>query len=484
MTATRYEAVDARRFEIMAEAVGIDYASLRRGVVAWDYEGLMSMVGYDIDEVARVQLARGVGATPMREAHNLTKLVRTIAPRGRGARIFIKDEAANPSGSFKDRRASLSIHEAARRGYGGVVTATSGNYGAAVASQAARSGLRCIVVQEAFDARGVGQPEIIEKARLCEEFGAEVVQCTVGPELFYLSLRLLEQTGFFNASLYTPFSVAGIETLGVEVAEDMRRLVGSDPDVVVVTHAGGGNVTGTARGLRKAGATGTEVVAACVDLTGLHMASDRDFNRKSFTTGHSGFAFPFTVRPDRSDVPFNAARPLRYINRMVLVSQGEVFYATELLSRLEGMQRGPAGNTSLAAALAIARALPVEATVVVQETEYTGAGKHPWAQIAFAIDNGVEVRTGGRNENVPGKVMAIPDHPSGLDIDEVDLGRVRDSYLRHALLHVEVSELAAVDIDFLAAETRMGRDAVRDAVTSRGGSARADAFEDDSVIGT
>src|SRR5207249_11602813 len=122
-------------------------------------------------------------------------------------------------------------------------------------------------------------------ARACEELGAEVVQCSVGPELFYLALRLLDETGYFNASLYTPFSVAGIETLGREVVGDMRRLTGRDPDVVVVTHAGGGNVTGTARGLRTSGAGETEVVAASVDLRGLHMASDRDFNRKSFTTG-------------------------------------------------------------------------------------------------------------------------------------------------------------------------------------------------------
>jgi hypothetical protein len=47
----------------------------------------------------------------------------------------------------------------------------------------------------------------------------------------------------------------------------------------VVTHAGGGNVTGTARGLRQAGAGDTRIIAAGVDLKGLHMASDRDFNR-------------------------------------------------------------------------------------------------------------------------------------------------------------------------------------------------------------
>ena len=48
--------------------------------------------------------------------------------------------------------------------------------------------------------------------------------------------------------------------------------------------------------------------------------------------------------------------------------------------RVEGLERGPAGNTSLAAAFAIAQELDADQTVVVQETEYTGAGKHPIAQ--------------------------------------------------------------------------------------------------------
>jgi len=456
-----YQSLLGRRDEIMRRSVGIDYSLFRRGRLAWDYEALMAEVEQDLDEVARIQLDRGVGETPMREACNLTALVRSAAPSNRGARIFIKDEAANPSGSFKDRRASLSVYEAKRRGFPGVIAATSGNYGAAVASQAARAGLGCIVVQEAFDSRGIGQPEIIEKSRACEEFGAEVIQCTVGPELFYLFLLLLQETGYFNASLYTPFSVAGIETLGAEVAEDLRRLTGRPPDVVVVTHAGGGNVTGTARGLLKARATATTVVAASVDLRGLHMASDRDFNRKSFTTGHSGFAFPFTTRPDRSDVPLNAARPLRYMDRFLLVAQGEVFYATELLSKLEGMQRGPAGNTSLAAALALARELPEEATVVVQETEYTGAGKHPWAQLAFAEANGVEVKTGAREENVPGRVISIPDDPGQLAVEDVDLDGLRQSYLRQALRDVDPAELDKADLQFLADETRQPVEAIR-----------------------
>ena len=454
---TSFAAVMARRAEIMEAATGIDYPAFERGGFAFDYEALIHTVGYDLPSVTAIQAEAGVGATPMLELRRLTALARSIAEPGRGARILLKDEAANPSGSFKDRRAALAIHEAAQRGYRGVVAATSGNYGAAVASRAAARGLDCIVVQEVFDSRGVGQPEIIEKARKCEALGAEVLQVTVGPELFYLMLVVLEETGFFSASLYSPYAVAGIATLGAEVCDQARHMTGRDPDAVVVTHAGGGNVTGTALGLAARGCA-ARVVAASVDLTGLSMASDHDFNRKSFTTGHTGFGIPFAMNPDRVDVPRNAARPLRFINRYLLVRQGEVFYMTELLARLEGLERGPAGNTSLAAAFALSLEMDEDQVIVVQESEYTGAGKHPTSQLTFARSQGIRVERGDPADEVPGESIIIPDDPARLRPRDLDLDTVRRSYLRNVAgtrPHPDQAEMA-----YLAAETRWSQERV------------------------
>lgn len=410
----------------------------------------MKNAGYTLSEVQAIQRETGVGNTPLLELRNITRLVRETSEDGFGALICVKDEAANPSGSFKDRRASVSVYHAQKLGYPGVLAATSGNYGAAVASQAAMRNLRCIIVQEVFDSRGMGQPEIVEKTRKCEAYGAEVVQLSVGPELFYVALLLLEETGFFNASLYSPFGISGVETLGYELVEQVRDRYGKDPAYIVATHAGGGNVTGTARGALKAGAERTAIIGASVDLSGLHMASDGDFNRKSFTTGHTGFGVPFATWPDRTDVPKNAARPLRYLDRYVTVTQGEVFYVTEALAQLEGLERGPAGNTSLAAAIALARELPRDEIVVVQETEYTGAGKHPQAQLDFARKNGVEVKRGVPSENVPGKVIAIPEDFSQLSAVEVDLDRMRGSYVRNAVRRAGVNRVSPQDVRFLA----------------------------------
>lgn len=449
-----YAAVMARKNAIMKASMGMDYDTFALSPVAFDYERMMRETGYSLEDVARIQADTKVGNTPLFELTRLTEAVRRTAAPGKGATILVKDEAANASGSFKARRASISAYEARKKGYKGVAAATSGNYGAAVASQAAMRGLKCIILQEVFDSKGIGQPEIVEKSRACEAYGAEVQRLSVGPELFYQLLMTLEETGFFNASLYTPFGIKGVETLGVEIAQQVRARYRKEPDAVVITHAGGGNLTGTARGLLAADCK-ARIVACSVDLGGLHMASDSDFNRKSFTTGHTGFGVPFATWPDRVDVPRNAARSLRYMDEYQLVTQGEVFYVTELLTKLEGLERGPAGNTSLTAAVTLARQMDRDQIVVVQETEYTGAGKHHNRQLSFARENGIEVRVGDPAGNVPGKTIVLPEHLDQVRGKVQDMDKLRRSYLKNAAKAHPVAAWTEADLAFLASDLKV-----------------------------
>ena len=463
-----YDSVMGRSADIMKASLGLDFNDFESGSVAFDYEGLMKATGYTIEEVDKIQSRTGVGHTQLLELRNITKLARKYAKPGYGARIFAKDEAANASGSFKDRRAACAVAHAKKLGYKGVIAATSGNYGAAVASQAAMQGMKCIIVQECYDSHGVGQPEIDEKARTGEALGAEVIQLTVGPELFYEHLSVMEDSGYFNASLYSPFGIAGVETLGYEIAMDCREKFGKDPDMVVCTQAGGGMVTGTARGLIKAGATDTTVVAASIDLTGLHMASDEQFNKKSCTTGHTGFGVPHATNPDTGDVPRSAARPLRYMDRYVTTTQGEVMYMTEMLANLEGLERGPAGNTALAAAFALAQELPEDAILVVTETEYTGAGKHIQPQLDFARDNGIEIVFGDPKDDVPGKNIVLPSDPGLFRVKDMDLDKLRKSLIKRSVPRANGKKLTAEDIAFLAADTRSDEAFVKAALDELG----------------
>lgn len=423
----------SRRSEIIKNSVSIDYSKFEHNGIGFDYELLMNDSGLDLESIKVIQNEAMVGNTPLIELKNLTKYARKFSSRGYGARIFLKDEAQNLSGSFKARRAAISIHQAKKLGYKGVIAATSGNYGAAVAALAARNGLKCIIVQEAFDSNNKAQPEIMEKARACEAYGAEVVQLSVGPELFYTFLSLLEETGYFNASLYSPYGVMGIETLGYEIGKEIKEKYDKYPEAVICTNAGGGNLTGTARGLKKIGAINTKIIAASVDLTGLHMASDIDFNKKSFTTGHTGFGIPFSTYPDRSDVPRSAARPLRYIDEYYTVNQGSVFFITEALAILEGLERGPAGNTSLAVAFKLAQSMKENEIIVVQESEYTGAGKHHQPQLSFAKKNGISIEFGDVKTEIPGKTIIFPKSAAGIDIKQLDLNNLRLSYLRNLI---------------------------------------------------
>ena len=457
-----YNSVMNRSEAIMKEALGLDYSQFESGSIAFDYEGLMKAAVYSLDEIIEMQKEVGVGKTPMLELRNITALARKYAKPGYGARIFIKDEAANPSGSFKDRRASISVAHAKKLGYKGVIAATSGNYGAAVASQAAMRGLKTIIVQECYDSRGVGQPEIIEKARKCEALGAEVIQLTVGPELFYEHLSVMEDTGYFNASLYSPFGMAGVETLGYEIGNEIKEMCGKEPAMVVCTYAGGGMVTGAARGLEKAGCKDTKIIGASIDLTGLHMASDTQFNMKSCTTGHTGFGIPHAMNPDSGDIPRSAGRPLRYMDRYVTITQGEVMYMTEMLAVMEGMERGPAGNTALACAFSLAQTLPEDDVIVVSETEYTGDGKLIQPQLAFARENGIEIKFGNpADEDIPGKNIILPANPGMFKCKDTDLDHMRRKLIIRSAAPIKGKTPTAEDITFLAEDTRTDEEYVK-----------------------
>ncbi len=453
-----YQNFMEKKNEIIKQSVGLDYDKYENPGIGFDYEAMMDDNEYDLNKIIEIQSENMVGKTPLVELKNITNYARKYAKKGCGARIFLKDESANLSGSFKARRAALSVYQAKKLGFKGIIAATSGNYGAAVAALAAKEGLKCIIVQESFDSKNVSQPEILEKARKCEAYGAEVVQLSVGPELFYYFLKLVEETGYFNASLYSPYGIKGIETLGHEIADEIMAKCGKYPEAVVVTNAGGGNLTGTARGLKSAGAIDTQIIGASVNLYGLHMASDKDFNKKSFTTGHTGFGIPFAVYPDRSDVPRSAARPLRYMDKYVMVNQGSVFFMTEALAILEGMERGPAGNTSLTAAFSLAQTMKDTDIIVVQETEYTGAGKHILPQLSFARKNNVELKFGNPTNEIPGKDIIFPKDGRFLKHQDIKLDELRKTYLKR----FKDIELSNEDYEFLTKELRINQDKIKE----------------------
>jgi hypothetical protein len=80
---------------------------------------------------------------------------------------------------------------------------------------------------------------------------------------------------------------------------------------------------------------------------------------------------------------------------------------------------------------------------------------------------GIDIRRGDPRENQPGKAIVIPEHPSQIQPVEMDLDRLRRSYLRNALASLRQEETVTdTDISFLAAETQSDETTVREAIAS------------------
>jgi hypothetical protein len=150
------------------------------------------------------------------------------------------------------------------------------------------------------------------------------------------------------------------------------------------------------------------------------------------------------------------------MDRYVTVNQGEVFYMTEALAQIEGLERGPAGNTSLAAAFSIAMEMDQDQIIVVQETEYTGAGQHIQPQLSFARQNGIELKFGQPQDEVPGESIILPEHPRYIKAVDLDLIKIRKSLVKNAVNQGNYTEISREDLEFLIEETNSDENFVKE----------------------
>ena len=100
--------------------------------------------------------------------------------------------------------------------------------------------------------------------------------------------------------------------------------------------------------------------------------------------------------------------------------------------------------------------------IVVQETEYTGAGKHIQPQLSFARENGIELRFGDPSEEVPGDSIILPEHPSMIQAVDLDLDKIRYSYIRNCVVKLDNKDnVGEEDIQYMADETKVNKYVVK-----------------------
>ena len=173
----------------------------------WRYAGLLP-VGQD----AATRVDSHTGMTPLIRADRLGAELGFTAP------LWVKDDSANPTHSFKDRVVSVAITAARELGFERIACASTGNLGNSVAAHAARIGMPSIVFV----------PADLEPAKIIQSavYGGTLV----GIEGSYDDVNRLcsqlseeeafERTGFVNVNV-RPYYAEGSKTLGFEVAEQL-----------------------------------------------------------------------------------------------------------------------------------------------------------------------------------------------------------------------------------------------------------------------
>jgi threonine synthase len=171
------------------------------------------------------------GNTPLLEAPRL-------ASRAGVARVFLKIEGANPTGSFKDRGMTLAVSKAAERGAKAVICASTGNTSASAAAYAARAGLLCAVVLPAGQvALGKLAQALIHGARVVPVRGTFDEALTVVRELG-------ERPGIEVVNSINPVRIEGQKTAAFEIVD----VLGDAPTVHSIPVGNAGNITAYWRG--------------------------------------------------------------------------------------------------------------------------------------------------------------------------------------------------------------------------------------------
>jgi len=211
------------QYDLVAAAKTLTKESLRtREKSLWRYREVLP-----VKNAADI-VTLGEGWTPLLPAPRLG------AKHGL-SRLFIKDEAQNPTASFKARGMTAAVSMAKQYGLKKLAAPSAGNAAGALAAYAARAGMEAHL----FMPRDTPKANIIE----CEQMGAHVTLINglitdCGAEV---AKRKVAEGWFDVSTLKEPYRAEGKKTLGYELAEQLDWKL---PDIILYPTGGGTGLVG------------------------------------------------------------------------------------------------------------------------------------------------------------------------------------------------------------------------------------------------
>ncbi|MDA3812069.1 MAG: pyridoxal-phosphate dependent enzyme [Spirochaetaceae bacterium] len=294
-----------------------------------------------------------VGNTPLWEPENIRR-------RTGFKNLYIKDDGANPTNSFKDRASYLVSAFAKKNGINNIVLASTGNAGSSMAGIGAAAGQKITIFL----------PETAPPAKIIQalQYGADVHKVAGNYDLAYdFSMEYSKRAGGMNRNTaYNPMTIEGKKTVSLEVF----RQLGKAPDYVFVSTGDGCILGGIYKGfedLKKLGIINRIPVIYSVQAEGSD-ALYRAFHEGKFTN------LPTSTIADSIcvDVPRNGVHALNKLKthsgRITKVSDDQIIEAQSDLSATAGLFTEPAGSTAWAGFKQVAGDIEKDAVIVIMAT--------------------------------------------------------------------------------------------------------------------
>ncbi len=288
--------------------------------------------------------------------------------------IYLKDESAQPIGSFKlrgayNKIAQLSPDELRR----GVITYSSGNHAQGVAYAARALGSKAVIVMPS------NAPQIKREATLA--LGAEIV--TVGPASTERKEKAEELAAAHGCTIIPPYDdpaiIAGQATCGLEILQQLPNV-----DLVLSPVSGGGLLSGTATAIKLASAQnrvphssqshrdgwGSQHPDRTIQVWGCEpeLAADAlaSFTTRTLTEWPAADTSRTLCDGLRTQSlgALNFDHILRFVDGIVTITEAEIRTAARILLHATKLTAEPSGAITLAAALFHSHQLPPAQKIV------------------------------------------------------------------------------------------------------------------------
>jgi threonine dehydratase len=321
-----------------------------------------------LDEIlsARERIAGIAVRTPLVRLDAARLAAAGFALRADAPEIWLKDESAQPIGSFKLRGAYNTVAQLSPEALKlGVITYSSGNHAQGVAYAARALGSKAVIVMPD------NAPQV--KVEATRALGAEIV--FVGPASSARKLKAEELEAEFGYTMIPPYDapgvVAGQATCGVEILEQLEEVSGGvvgEETLVLSPVSGGGLLSGVATGIKlgsEAAGHAAPIVWGCEP----ELAADAEESFRTKTLVEWPAAKTTRTLCDglrtQSLGVLNFEHILKYVDGIVTVGEDEIRRALKLYLAGTEIVAEPSGAVTLAAALFRGEALPKAKRVVV-----------------------------------------------------------------------------------------------------------------------